>query len=192
MSQNGVLDAAIATIAARGLAAASVQDIADAAGLSKGAVHYHFENKEALLRHVVERCAARLEARIVAAFARQGTPIERMRRAMLEMWTFRRDDAPEYRVLNELHAMARHHPAMREALGSALARSRQQIVDVGFAELLAMGLVPRVPMAVIPRLLLATLDGLALHRVLDPMSTEEEAEVLAVLETAALALFAMT
>src|SRR4029079_16342852 len=51
-SRRLVLDAAIATLAQRGLASTSIQDIADAAGLSKGANQSHFESKDKRIHDV--------------------------------------------------------------------------------------------------------------------------------------------
>jgi len=188
-SQNRVLDAAITVLADLGVTQTSIQDIATAAGLSKGAVHYHFDNKETLLVEVVARCCVLMEARVRSAFEEPGTPIERIRRAMIEMWTLRRDGAREFRVLSELHVLARQNPSIREAFGHAYRRARQQFIDVGFKRLIEMGLRPKVPLAVAPRLVLATLDGLALQHQIDPVSAADEAELLRALETTALAMF---
>lgn len=177
------------TLAARGLAATTIQDIADAAGMSKGAVHYHFESKDDLLLRVVGRCCDVIERRVVAAFDAEGTPMDRIRRAILEMWIVRRDGIPEMRVLSELHALARGNQAIRRALGDALRKAREQIVEIGLKQLIAMGLRPRVSIEVAPRLILATLDGLLLHHAVDPISPADESELLRALDTTALALF---
>jgi AcrR family transcriptional regulator len=48
-----ILDAALAVFAERGLAAARLDDIAKAAGVSKGTIYLYFANKEELFREVV-------------------------------------------------------------------------------------------------------------------------------------------
>jgi TetR/AcrR family transcriptional regulator, acrAB operon repressor len=188
-SQHRVLDAAVRAIADKGLAATSVQDIASAAGMSKGAVHYHFENKDELLERVLDRCVDVIEARVRGAFEEPGTPMDRVRRAVLEMWRLRRDDAPEFRVLAELQVVARQNERIRKAFSAAYKRSREQIVEVGFKKLIELGLRPKVSLTVVPRLLLAALDGLALQHFIDPVAPEEEAEMLRALETIAMATF---
>jgi len=188
-SRRQVLDAAIAVLASRGLTQTSIQDIADAAGLSKGAVHYHFESKDELLERVLTRCCETLEARIRKVFDEPALPMDRVRRAILEMWSLRREGAPEIRVLSELHSLSRQSPAIRVALGRALERARQLIRDDGLNRLVEMGLRPRVSMDVAPRLILATLDGLYLQHAVDPISPEEEVELLRALEATSLALF---
>jgi AcrR family transcriptional regulator len=188
-SRQQVLDAAVEALAKGGIQGTSVQDIADAAGLSKGAVHYHFESKDDLLEHVLAQCCERIERRITAAFEEPGLPMERIRRALAEMWAVRRDVAPEFRVLMDMHVVARQSPAMAKALGAALARARRQMIDVGLARLVEHGLRPKVSIDVVPRLILATLDGLATHHYVDPLTPADEVDVLRALEASALALF---
>lgn len=60
-----LLEAAAAILSDEGAGGISVQRVADAAGTSKGLVHYHFADKDALLT----RCAQQLTAEIVAAEA---------------------------------------------------------------------------------------------------------------------------
>ena len=189
ISREQVLDAAIDVLAKRGIAATSVQDIADGAGLSKGAVHYHFESKDELLREVLDRCCKANEERIRTMFAKPGSPLERVHWAMEEMWRVRRDGVREMRVITDLHMLARQNDAIRLACGDALRRARLQMVEVGLTELVALGLKPRVPVEVIPRLLMATLDGLALHQEIDPIPESSEAAVLEALEATAISFF---
>ena len=184
-----MLDAAIATLAMRGLASTSIQDIADAAGLSKGAVHYHFESKDDLLQHVLVRCCESIEERVRAAFELPGEPLERVRRAMFEMWKVRRDGIAEYRVLSELHTLSRQNVEIRSALAKAWRKARQQIIEVGLNRLIEMGLKTRCEHTVAPRLILATLDGLSLQHEIEPIPADAEAEILRALEVTLLALF---
>jgi AcrR family transcriptional regulator len=188
-SRRQVLDAAIATLAERGLASTSIQDIADAAGMSKGAVHYHFESKDELLQHVLGRCCESVEQRVRAVFDEPGSPMDRVRRAILEMWIVRRDGIPEMRVLSELHMLSRQNGAIKDALAAAMRTAREQIIEVGLNRLIEMGLRPRVPLSIAPRLILATLDGLSVQHEIDPIPPEEEGELLRALEATSLALF---
>ncbi|MBX3218519.1 MAG: TetR/AcrR family transcriptional regulator [Labilithrix sp.] len=188
-SRAQVLDAAIRVLAKQGIAGTSVQDIADAAGLSKGAVHYHFESKDELLERVLDRCCEVVEARIRAVFAEEGPPLERIHRALVEMWAVRRDGVREMRVLTELHILSRQNKRIRKACGEALQRACRQMIDTALEHLVAMGLRPKVPVEVIPRLVIATLDGLALQQEIDPVSRETEAEIVRALEATTMSLF---
>ena len=188
-SRQQVLDAALTTLAKNGFSRTSVQDIADAAGLSKGAVHYHFENKDDLIRCVLEQCCEHLSTRVKAAWEAPGTPVERIRRAIEEMWTARKERGPELRVISDLMAEGVHDEGLRKPLADMFQRNREEILDAGLRGLIAMGLKTKVAPEAIPRLLLGALDGLALHSVFDPAPAAEEAETLKALEILALALF---
>ncbi len=52
ISAAQIVAAAIRVVARQGYAHTSLKDIADEAGMSKGAVHYHFSTKEALVAKV--------------------------------------------------------------------------------------------------------------------------------------------
>ena len=53
--QAAILDAAAAEFAANGYAAASLNRIIEAAGISKGSLYYYFDDKEDLYAHVLRR-----------------------------------------------------------------------------------------------------------------------------------------
>lgn len=189
VSRAQVLDAAMACVAERGLERTTVQDIADHAGLSKGAVHYHFESKDALLEAALVRACEVIEARIRAAFDEEGPPALRVQRALVEMWTLRRDGSPAFRLVNELFTAAHQRPSLKKALAAQLRNARRQLLVDGLERVIAMGLRPRVPTEAIPRLVLAALDGLAIHHGIDPIEAEEEAAILGVIQAGIAALF---
>jgi len=57
-----LMDATLATVARKGLAATTLADVADAAGLSRGIVNFHFESKDRLLLETLTRLAADYDA----------------------------------------------------------------------------------------------------------------------------------
>ena len=62
-----ILTAALSAFAARGVGASSIQDVADAAGMSKQALMHHFRTKELLRAGVYELLALRLREQIPEA-----------------------------------------------------------------------------------------------------------------------------
>lgn len=64
-----ILDAALAVFSEKGFAAARVEDVARAAGLSKGAVYLYFDSKEALFEALVRRFADQVIAGAVTRFS---------------------------------------------------------------------------------------------------------------------------
>eukprot|EP00752_Nemacystus_decipiens_P019279 g17335.t1 len=65
--QNGILDAAIQVFTERGYHAATIADVAKAAGLGKGTLYLYFKNKEAMTEAMVERHFAGMETNFMSA-----------------------------------------------------------------------------------------------------------------------------
>lgn len=188
-SKRQVLDAAIKAFARHGFADTSVSDIAAAAGMSKGVVHYHFDSKGDLIANVLEECCARMSVRARDAWALPGSPTDKIRRALREMWAARTDGSPETRVLTELMAQGVHDAKTRKSLSIRFHATREELVREFVGAFTSIGLRPKVPAHVIPRLVTATLDGLGLHQLFDPLSADEEKDVMRALEVLAFALF---
>lgn len=187
-SRQQVLEAAVRTLAERGYAKTSVGDIARAAGMSKGAVHYHFESKHDLIAKVLDHCAMTMRDRVRAAWEAPGEPAEKVRRALGEMRRMRREELPELRVLADLMAQGLHEPAIRAQMAALFEANRKEVVEHLVPSLSAFGLEPTIPLHVVPRLLLGALDGLALHDFFDPPSPEDDAAVQQALEAISLSL----
>lgn len=187
-SRRQVLEAAIRVLSEQGYAKTSVSEIAQAAGMSKGAVHYHFESKEDLIAHVLAACAEKMRERVQAVWEAPGEPTEKIRLALRAMRIERRNATPELRVLSDLMAQGIYDAKLRKALSKLFEANREEVLrhmEEGFQRL---GLRPRVPIRAVPRLVLGLLDGLALHDYFDRPSADEEEELQRALETIALSL----
>jgi AcrR family transcriptional regulator len=85
-----ILDAALAVFAERGLAAARLDDIARAAGLSKGTIYLYFPNKEELFREVVRSSIIAFIARAEETFEAEKDPMQSLVRWMEGYWSWLR------------------------------------------------------------------------------------------------------
>ena len=65
-----IVEGLLAVMAERGYERATIQEVARAAGLSPGLVHYHFHDKQEILLVGVNELAARVRARVAARVAR--------------------------------------------------------------------------------------------------------------------------
>lgn len=70
---RAVLAAATCQFAERGFADVSLDDVAEAAGVTRGAVYHHFRNKAALFTAVAAACHDRVADAVVAAAESAGT-----------------------------------------------------------------------------------------------------------------------
>jgi AcrR family transcriptional regulator len=190
-TRAAVVDAAVARIARHGFARATLDQIAADAGLSKGAVSYHFRAKHALVGPVLARCTDALRARVRAAVAAQDAPGERLRGALRAAWTAQREGGVEVRALAELLALGAHDARAQRAVAAWLREVEREIALALDATLAALGLRTRAPADALPGLLVALLVGAALEARFAPEDMDREAATLAAVEALAMAAFAM-
>lgn len=158
-----ILDAARRLIAERGAAAVSLQDVADAAAVSKALIHYHFVDRETLLARLVETTASALVAREREALrSAQGVTGVDALWAWLEAELARGD----IRVL--LAVSQDRAPRVQEAARAA-AELRLRAAGETTARLFAMlGLRPRLAPPLVAGAVVAFVDGLAFETPLLP------------------------
>lgn len=169
ISASQIVAAATRVIARKGYARTSLNDIAREAGMSKGAVHYHFPTKEALVSKVLETACDAVAERTKDAWQRGGDdPFEALRASVRELWAVRTTRSDEVAVVADLLAQALHDESLRPQLAGyyrfASAQTTQHLVTV----LASFGLRPKVSAELIPRLLLGLLDGLVMQVFVEP------------------------
>lgn len=179
-----IVAAATRVLARQGYARSSLLDIAREAGMSKGALHYHFPSKEALVSKVLESALDSIARRTLEAWGRAGgDPQEALREAVRELWSVRAARTDEVAVVADLMAQALYDDGLRPQLAAYYRTAALQVNQYLLPHLEMMGLRLRVPHELLPRLLVGLLDGLALQHYVEP-GVIETAE----LEKAALAI----
>jgi AcrR family transcriptional regulator len=89
-----IRDAAAQVIARKGLDGATMQAIADAAGIAKGTIYLYFENRTELLERTAHHAFSQLLDQVLAILASSGPLAERLRRliaAQISYFDERRD-----------------------------------------------------------------------------------------------------
>jgi AcrR family transcriptional regulator len=82
-----LLDAAFRVFAERGYRATRLEDVAEEAGLTKGAIYYHFDGKEDLLRRAVRSRHAAIFRAIEGELGRQRAPASvKIRYVLRQLW----------------------------------------------------------------------------------------------------------
>jgi len=158
-----ILNAARVLVERGGAAEVSMGDVAGAAGVSKALVHYHFRDKDSLLRALVENVGQATLAR-----ARESMTRETGRHALDEYWSWLETElhAGDVRILLSL---AEYDSEQVRAASRRVARQRRDVaaehVSLVFARL---SLNPRVPVPVLAETVLAFVDGLAAGQGLEP------------------------
>lgn len=87
--QDQILDAAESVLLDRGLAATTVADVADAAGIAKGTVYLYFGSKAELLAGIRARYIERFGAQLTAALSEsRRKPVSRLDRFVEEFFEY--------------------------------------------------------------------------------------------------------
>lgn len=158
-----ILSAARSLVARGGAAEISMGDVAASAGVSKALVHYHFHDKDSLLRALVEDVGFAVLQR-----ARDAMRSESDTHALDGYWAWLADElrAGDLRILISL---AEHDSDRVRVASRRVADQRRELaadhVGLVFSRL---GLNPRVPAALVADTALAFIDGLAVVHALDP------------------------
>jgi AcrR family transcriptional regulator len=182
-----IVEATMRVLARQGYAHTSLMDIANEVGMSKGAVHYHFPTKEALITQVLEAAVDAVAERTRKVWTASENPLIAMRSALRELWSVRAALSDDVKVVADLLAQSMHDPNLREPLASYYRIAFSQ-VEEQLRNAQALGLKPKIDPAFVPRILHALLDGLALQKIVDPESIGDE-QVIHALETIAASLF---
>lgn len=183
-----IVEATMRVLARQGYAHTSLMDIAKEVGMSKGAVHYHFPTKEALMAQVLHEACEMVAKRTLNSWTTGDNPIETLRNTLVELWRVRSELPDEAKVVADLLAQSLHDEKLREPLAEYYRYASAQVSEHLLPNLKRMGLKPRVDPAKIPRLMHALLDGLLMQRIVDPKAVTDE-QVLEALFTLAQALF---
>ena len=118
-TRNNLLDAAEQLFQSRGVSHTSLNDIATAAGTTRGAIYWHFKDKADLFNAMMERVTLPLEQTLTAAYAEQAThPVVEIRSAMQDALRLIATDEQTCRVLK----IATHQVEYTTDMGAVLER----------------------------------------------------------------------
>lgn len=118
-TRNNLLDAAEQLFQSRGVSHTSLNDIATAAGTTRGAIYWHFKDKADLFNAMMERVTLPLEQTLVVAYVEQSAhPVAEIRSAMQEALRLIATDEQTCRVLK----IATHQVEYTADMGAVLER----------------------------------------------------------------------
>ena len=174
-TRAAILDAARGLFVTRGYADTSTPDIVAAAGLTRGALYHHFEDKKALFRAVAER-----EAIAVATSIEQATSGDLSARQALKVGAHAYFDA--MREPGRIRLLLLDGPAVlgkREMMAIDVANA-QRTLEEGIAEAMAPATVSAERLSAMASLLSAAFDRAALD-IADGASSEVYVETIGTL-----------
>jgi len=122
--EQQILDQAGAIFARAGYHSASMDEIADSAGVSKPMVYAYFGSKEGLYLAYIERSGRDLEQRLVGASAPDRQPVSILRARITEFLAFVEEHGDGWRVLfreaGSRQPIAEHVAEIRERIAAAI------------------------------------------------------------------------
>jgi AcrR family transcriptional regulator len=162
-----ILEAAAAVVAERGLAAASLDQVAAAAGFTKGAVYSNFASKDELFLALLETQVSGRVAGVERTLATARTVPEALAAVSAEL---ARPDARTQLLLGEFWQRAVRDPAVAAAFAESRRRLRARVVEAAAAFLAGLpqdtGWTPEALAVVV----VALANGLAFEELADPGS----------------------
>ncbi|HEY3281176.1 MAG TPA: TetR family transcriptional regulator [Armatimonadota bacterium] len=181
--KEGLLAAAVRRFAAQGYDATTLDEVAADAGVTKGAIYWHFTDKADLFGQVMRERTARLEEAVVSAVEAAQSPPEKLRAFLLSSFAFSQANPHFAVLLGRLRAA----PAV-EIGGGVVEELRQayrdarwlvgQILEAGATD----GSLSAVPPGPVSSWIVASVDGAVLQWVLDPEAMDLSAAGLSVAE----------
>ncbi|HEY6057634.1 MAG TPA: TetR/AcrR family transcriptional regulator [Candidatus Limnocylindrales bacterium] len=135
-TRERLLDAAVRVLSGRGGSEATIEAIATEAGLTKGAVYHHFEDRIALLRAVAERVSP-VDAVLAALASSEGLPVRSALVALARAY-HRAIDERSWLIWN-LVANTSRDPELEEIVLREIAARGAPMVAGWFRERMAAG-----------------------------------------------------
>lgn len=160
-TRRRLLDAAVPLIGEVGWDRVTTRLVAERAGVNPGVVHYHFSSVADLLAEASTEVIRALLDQAARELAEQGDPARGLERLLTELAGYTGTD-PVSSLFAEAFLAAGRHEELRARLAPLLIDFRARVADW----LRAHGHGPDA--AATAAVLAACLDGLVLHRALDP------------------------
>lgn len=123
-----LLEVAIELFAEHGFHATSMEDIADAAGVTKPVLYQHFPSKRALYRELIDEVDAQLTHRLVLATASAATGRERVQEGFAAYFRFVSEHRAAFRLL--FGASVRNDPEFTIVAEATIDRLADLIADL--------------------------------------------------------------
>jgi AcrR family transcriptional regulator len=162
-----LLEAAGRVFARRGLAQASVDEVAADAGFTKGAVYANFGSKEELFLEMLDRKFAMRLADIEAVLRTDASPEEQARVAGREFLATISGDPEWGRLFVEAALHASRNEAFREKLQGSYAAMRASMAELLKARVEADGIVSPVPYNQLAMMVFAMANGVGFERLVE-------------------------
>jgi AcrR family transcriptional regulator len=174
-TRQRLLDSAARAFAQNGFGGASLEEIAESAGYSTGALYANFANKEQLFMEVVAtrrtRAAARRAEAVAEVLDEQADPFDALSRLFVQVADRDREFAP---LQAEFWLYAVRHPAAMGVIAAGVSDQVDALEPVVARALERFGAAPGVAPREATMVMLALFQGLVRQRRLDPQAVPDD------------------
>jgi AcrR family transcriptional regulator len=183
-----IINASVKVLAAKGYDNATIADISDAAGISRGLPHYYFKDKEDLVIKALETSTSEMIRSSVSRL--HGESIEEVVENIVEIHKRNLEEHPTfYAFLFEMWSAGRRS----KKIGSMFRQSQDEVVATFIKELegslkIASELTPE-QIEALSRLIIALTDGTAFQLIIRPEKLSYEDALWQLFQKMLLALF---
>jgi AcrR family transcriptional regulator len=138
ITRERLLDAALESFHAKGYSATTLEDIARQAGITRGAIQWHFGNKADLFNALIRERYKQAGASFQEIFASGGTPLQLLRRTLVKWLSYVEEDI-KFRTMLELMMLKTEvTPELAEGMQEKV-QGNQSMVSF-FADLIRQGI----------------------------------------------------
>lgn len=126
ITRDRILDTAERVFEKKGVSKSTLEDIASAAGVTRGAIYGHFRNKEALFVAMFERVHLPMDSRYALGADDHTDPLGRLRALLVDMLKAVSSNRRDQRVLNIVHHKCEFTDDLHDAVASYRTMSRRE------------------------------------------------------------------
>ena len=174
-TRSRLMSSAAKIFACKGMQQASVDEVAEEAGYTKGAFYANFKSKEELfLAMLDERFAERIEASEQAFAGEEESPPEQARHAAEDFTRAVRADPEKERLFLEFASYALQNEDFRQELLTRFTTLRSRLAAIFEHRMETYGIDAPVPVERLVRMVILMADGWALWSMLEPEAVDDE------------------
>jgi TetR/AcrR family acrAB operon transcriptional repressor len=133
-TRRSIMAAGLETFNTRGIASTTLEHIAEAAGVTRGAIYYHFVDKQALLAAIREDVSLPLVDRAdFTLLGGEGDPLERVQRFLFDIYRAVDEDGATRTAFSVMNFKCEYVGTLDSELSEyarKVERARKQLVDV--------------------------------------------------------------
>lgn len=135
---QSIQEAAIRVISRKGMASATMQEIAEEAGVAKGTIYLYFRDREELVEKTFETAIGELHKRIDAALDAEGTFEQRLRAVITAKLSFFNENREFFRLYHTLRMPEGNATQQRRQKRACQPRYRARVEKMAAVLKLAM------------------------------------------------------